>query len=326
MVRILTTGLLVLISGVAATRAQPQQPRVSVDIEELLWWLPPDTETVQVTQTPASPRGPLFDGIEHARGEIGGGDESFSDTLTQHLKGRRVKATVDGSRRFTPPSGLGGMLYEGAMIVRFEKPLGETGTRLMADLGKRALKVDHFDGLEIVEFRDKLESDTWTTYIAIPSADLLVIATNRAYIEELLRRRKTRTGLRALPEDLPEWQWVDVTAPYWALRHYRRDAANDPTSPFARRNVVNGFDNAALGVTAHVNSDGRTIVAHYLSQAGTAEQIARRIWNHPGDGVSPAFRRVGSNAIEVRSVAKDEEDLSMFFFYLMAALGHATYL
>jgi hypothetical protein len=32
-----------------------------------------------------------------------------------------------------------------------------------------------------------------------------------------------------------------------------------------------------------------------------------------------------ADAIEVRLVAKDEEDLSMFFFYLMAVLGHATY-
>jgi hypothetical protein len=88
---------------------------------------------------------------------------------------------------------------------------------------------------------------------------------------------------------------------------------------------VDGFDTAASGVTAHVNADGRTIVAHYLSQAANAEQIARRIWNHPGDGVSPAFRRAGLNAIEVRFVAKDEEDVAMFLFYLTAALGHATY-
>jgi len=281
---------------------------------------------VQVTQTPASPRGPLFDAMNHARGEMVGGDESYSESLTRHLKGVRVKATVAGSRHFSPPSGLGGMLYEGALIVRFEHPLGETGTRLMADLVKRALRVDHFDGLGSVEFRDKLEADTWTSYITMPSADLLVIATNRAYLEELLRRRKTRTAPRALPADLPEWQRVDALAPYWGLRHYRRDAPDDPTSPFRRPNVVGGFDTAALGVTAHVSSDGRTIVAHYLSPAVTAEQTARRIWNHPGDGLSPAFKRVSINAIEVRLVAKDEEDLAMFFFYLFAALGHATYL
>ena len=172
MLRILTTVLLVLVGGVTQARTQAQPPRVSADIEELLWWLPLDTETVQVTQTPAKPQGPLFEGIARARGEIDGGDESYGEILTRHLKGTRVKATVDGSRHFTPPSGLGGMLYEGALIVRFERPLGETGTRLMAALGKRALKVDRFDGVEIVEFRDMLESDLWTSYIAMPAADL----------------------------------------------------------------------------------------------------------------------------------------------------------
>ena len=110
------------------------------------------------------------------------------------------------------------------------------------------------------------------------------------------------------------------------MRHYRRDAAEDPTSPFARRNIIGGVDDHATGVTAHVNADGRTIVAHYLSSSRTAEETARRIWDHPGDGVSPAFQRVGSNAVEVRFVARDTEDVAMFFFYLQAALGHATYL
>jgi hypothetical protein len=103
----------------------------------VLWWLPLDTETVEVTQTPASPRGPLFDVMEHARGEIVGGDVSYAETLTRHLRGARVKATVDGSRHFRPPSGLGGTLYEGALIVRFEKPLGETVHR--AILGAASL-------------------------------------------------------------------------------------------------------------------------------------------------------------------------------------------
>jgi hypothetical protein len=323
--RVVTTGVLVMIMWVPGIGIQSQKSQVSADVDDLLWWLPPDTETVQVTQTPANPRGPLFEVMKLAQGEFVGGDTSWAGTLEQHLKGVRIDATVDGSRHFTPPSGLGEMRYEGATISRFAKPLGETGKRLMADLGKRAVKVDQFDGLQLLEFRDKLESDTWTFWITIPRTDVLVIATNRAYVEELLRRRTARTGKRALPEDLPEWQSIDVAAPFWALRHYRRDAPDDPTSPFGRTNMLDGIDTAAVGVTAHVNADGRTIVARYLSRGATAEQIARRIWHHPGDGVSPEFRRLSGDIVEIRFVAQDEEQLSMFFFYLMAALGHATY-
>ena len=85
------------------------------------------------------------------------------------------------------------------------------------------------------------------------------------------------------------------------------------------------LDSGAVGVTAHVKADGRTVVVHYLSKAANAADSARRVWNHPGDDVSPAFRRVAAGAIEVRFVARDADDLSMFFFYLMAALGHATH-
>jgi hypothetical protein len=324
MLRVLTSAVLVLISGVARTDAQPRQPTVPADVEELLWWLPPDTETVEVIRIPANPRGPLR-ALAQTPGEIVADDMSYAEILTRHLKGTRIKATIEGSRHFRPPAGLGEMQYEGAALVRFETPLGERGPRLMADLKQRARKVDRFDGLVIVEFSDQVESDVVTSSLTIPGPDLLVIATNRAYLEELLRRRKSRAQARALPGDLPEWQWVDVTAPYWALRHHRHDAPGDPTSPFERRNGMDAFDTGALGVTAHVGADGRTVVAHYLSLTANAEQIARRIWDHPGDGVAPAFRRADTNVIEVRFVATDEDNLSMFFFYLMGALGHATY-
>lgn len=326
MLRVLAAVLLILITGVSTVR--PQAPaRVSADVEDLLWWLPPDTETLQVTQTPAEPQGPLFEAMEHARGEIGSGDVAYAETLARHLRSARIKATVDGSRHFRSPSGLGEMPYDGALIFLFETPLGTAGSRLTTDLEKSALKVEEIEGVKVVEFRDRLESDVWASYISIPRADVLVIASDRAYLEELLRRRGVRAGARAFPSELPEWGWVNTSAPFWAVRHYRRgEATEDPTSPFSKTRRGEGFDAAAVGVTAHASSDGRTIVTHYLSRAVNAEQIARRIWHHPGDGVTPAFRRVSNEAIEVRFSAKDEEDLSMFFFYLMGALGHATYL
>ena len=318
--------LLVVAHGLASGHPPAPAP-LPPAIEDLLWWLPPDTETVQVTQTPAKPDGPLFEAMDYARGEIASGDVAYSETLTRHLRSARIKATVDGAKHFRPPSGLGAMRYDGAMILLFEKPLGSAGSGLMADLAKAALKVEEMDGVKVVEFRDRLENDVWASYIAIPRADVLVIATDRTYLEQLLRRRGARTGARAFPGDLPEWAWVNTSAPFWALRHYRHDEPTmDPTSPFAKTRGGERLDPGAVGVTAHASADGRTIVTHYLSRAVDAERIARRLLERAGDGVSPAFRRVGDQAIEARFTAKDEEDLSMFFFYLLTALGHATYL
>jgi hypothetical protein len=85
---------------------------------------------------------------------------------------------------------------------------------LITDLGKIALKVDEIEGVRVAEFHDTLESDVWTAYITIPRADVLVVAWNRVYLDQLLRRRGARAGARALPRGLPEWAWLDPSAPF----------------------------------------------------------------------------------------------------------------
>jgi hypothetical protein len=119
---------------------------------------------------------------------------------------------------------------------------------------------------------------------------------------------------------------VDVNAPYWAVRHYRRDHVDeDPTSPFVHDGAAGEFDDGAIGVAAYVTVDGRTVVAHYLSTSGTADAVANRMWKNPDEGVDPVVRRAGNNVIEVRFNARDTDHLRMFFFVLFAALGHAIF-
>jgi hypothetical protein len=168
-----------------------------------------------------------------------------------------------------------------------------------------------------------MEDDTWTSYVTIPRPDVLVVATDRAYLGELLRRRGARAEPRAFASELPEWEWVDTGAPFWALRHYRR-TADTSAAPLDPRSA--GLDATAAGVAAYAKPDGRTIVTHYLSRAANADEIVRRLLHHPGDGIEPIDRRVSTDAIEVLFRGKDEEHLSMFFFYLMSTFGHRIYL
>ena len=323
MVRILTTGLVVLMSGVAVG-SETQAPAIPAQIEEMLWWLPADTETVQVTQLSANGRGPLVDIVAPAGGASVPAGPSFAETLTRFLKAARVKATLGGSRRFRPPKGLGSILYEGATIVRFAAT-DDDAPRLMADLKARAVKTERFEGVEILELQDTLEQDIWTFSIAMPMADTLVIATSRGYLNELLRRRSTRASTRAVPGDLPEWHWVDVNAPFWALRHYSHDLS-DFTQPFAAVNFMGFVDAGASGLTVHVNADGRTVVVHYISQGARAEEIARKFWGQKELGATPIVRRVARDAVEVRLVVKDADQLGYFLFFVTAgALGHVIF-
>jgi hypothetical protein len=160
---------------------------------------------------------------------------------------------------------------------------------------------------------------------AVRPPDVLVHATNLDYLTEVLARIATRADTRAFPDEIPEWGWVDTRSSFFALRHYRREhVQEDPTSPFRKNKAGATLDADAVGVTAHAAPDGRTIVTHYLSKSATLERVATGMFTHPGDGVTPSARRAGDGAIEVRFVAKDEDHLSMFAFYLFMALGRGT--
>lgn len=323
---IAATLFVMVAAGAAQGQAGAGLARPSAAVDELLWWLPPDTETIQVTQPPAKRgRGPLFDAIKTTTGQLEFGDEGYSQVLTRRLAGVRLKAMVDGARRFRPPSGLGGTRYEGANLFLLEKRFAGADA-LMAELSKTAVSVQRIEQLTVVEFREKLEDDIWSSFITFARPDVLAVATDRGYLEQVLRRRGARTAPRALPADLPEWRRLDAAAPFWAVRHYRRDDIDeDPTSPYRKDAAANVFDKDAVGVTVHATPDGRALVVHYLSDAPNAEALATRMLAHPGDGVSPEILRADAGVIAVRFAATDEEHLSMFLFYLLAALGHATY-
>ena len=330
--RVVATCAIALVTVVSTAPAKQASPRSTTPLEELLWWLPENTETIMATQVPTRvASGPLFEELANLTAEIKLGDTPYAETMMRHLRSARLRGTLEGSRHFLPPSGLGEMRYEGATLYLFEKPLGATANALMTELKKTALSVEQIQNVTVVAFRDRLENDTWNSFIALPRPDVLVSATSRQYLKELLARVGTRPARRALPDTLPEWRWVDVNSPFWAVRHYRHDyAQSDPTSPFRKGRGNSAadltFDAVALGLTAYASDDGRTVLVRYLSKSAKAEQLASRIFTHPGDGVSPSVRKIADETIEVRFTAKDGEHLSMFLFYLFAALGHATFL
>jgi hypothetical protein len=322
----LTIVLIVVGLLASITRGQGQQTpaRPSLAIDELLWWLPLDSETLEVRQPSALRPGTPLELV--ATIDLDSDPRAHAEILARHLTGVRVKASVEGSRRFRPPTGLGGMLYEGATLYRLEKPLASSAT-LMAELAKQALSVSRIGEFDVAEFRDTLEEDVHTSYLTMPRPDLLIVATNLEYLKDVLKRATVRSGARAFPLHLPEWRWIDVTSPYWALRHYRREhSAEDPTSPFVREPAAGVHDNGALGLAAHAERDGRTMVVHYLSKSADAVEVMQRYWSRSDESPSTAIRSVDTGVVEVRLTAGNDDQLKLFFFHLFAALGHAIYL
>lgn len=99
--RLLATCLAVGIGAVVSAEARQSAVRPSAAIEDMLWWLPADTETLMVQQRSAPPmRGLVHDAL--LSDEIDVGDSGLMAAAKPHLQGARLKLTLEGSRMTSP--------------------------------------------------------------------------------------------------------------------------------------------------------------------------------------------------------------------------------
>ena len=119
-------GFTLAIAFTASTHAQPplRDFKLPKAVDDILWWLPEDTETLMVTQ------GPFAVGAESRAIDVDAlgldataqlitlsiGDDHFDPELAKTLRKRPIALAVHGSRRFRAPNGFGMMRYEGALI------------------------------------------------------------------------------------------------------------------------------------------------------------------------------------------------------------------
>jgi len=178
-------------------------------------------------------------------------------------------------------------------------------------------------GQKVAVFTVKAERGEWTFLIAQPKPCLLVCATDKAYLEETLKRVNGQAGKRALPDDLQEWKQVDAEASVWAVRHYCKETAEkDHSSPLKARYLF-AFDPDAAGVVLWYNADSdKSVRVRYLTGAKDAVNVMT-------EGKEPRFemKKVGPGCVEI-VVTKSALELSdkLLWIDLMAYLGHYIYL
>lgn len=106
--------------------------------------------------------------------------------LADRLQGLQVVLAVEGARHFRTPSGLGELPFQGAEIVKFS---GDVGSAVMGrELRGPASRAEDVAGLQVLVFQEKLEEDVWTVYIAFPTADTIIAATDGDYLKQTLAR------------------------------------------------------------------------------------------------------------------------------------------
>jgi hypothetical protein len=346
---VLALGLFNTLGAEVSAQTSTQKTN-SVTVQEVLSWLPEDTETISVA------RGP-FDLNSKIAESTAGEDENenrvvndrelgetfeglplslfgFKDgLLLPHLKGKRISLAIEGARHFRPPKGLGEMPYEGCAVALLVDDLDTNMTSFVKQNRKSILKVDQIEGQPVAVFQEKLENDTWTAFVAFPNKNILTVATNRDYLREVLARLQGKKGKRALPDDLPEWKYVNTDLQFWGLRHFDRTQAKlDPSSPFGGQKAANDADEQAIGlVYVFDRSSGKTAKITYLTGDTSLGSRPDATLLSMGKGSEAAaldikYREIGPGVVEGSYTLKNTGQVSFFFFVFMGMLGHAVFL
>jgi hypothetical protein len=315
-------------------------------VQQVLSWLPADTETVIAANGPfllpklkQEGRGTV--GLEKSDQEI---ENTFKDLtlglfgfkdgiLEKYFNGEKILLAIEGSRDFRAPSGLGEAPFQGGVIAIFGDDITDHANSFMRDSSKLALRTEQIEGQKVEVFQEKLEEDTWTTFVTFPRPNMAVVASDMGYLKEMLGRMNGKSGQRALPGTLSEWKRVNVHAEFWAVRHYdKKDADKDPTSPFGGRKAANQTDDAAIGLTFNFDpAKSKTATISYLSADDNILQNAQK-------NLFPFESELGAKEMHIRysrvesGIVAGSYDLShiesaeLFAFALEGLLGHAIYL
>ncbi len=333
--------------GAQPVSDRPEAARSPITLSAALSWLPADTESLIVANGPfVLPQSK--DAEEETKSrllskkEIREQFESLpiglvglqAGLLEKKLAGKEVMFAMEGSRSFRSPSDLGEMTYEGCDIVVFSVDVSSLGDTFMKDSKGVATKFEEMEGQRVAVFKEKMEEDVWTTMVAFPKANVLVVATDRDYLQGVLARIRGASGPRALPDELPEWKYVDVHGHSWGLRHYdKRQASLDPSSPIGGEKSANFPDDLAIGLVFNFDGvQGRTATITYLSGAKDVLGIVREGLFPPRgeeDSVKDLriqYREITPGVVQGSFNLANSESVFYFFFVLMAGLGHGVYL
>jgi hypothetical protein len=322
------------ISWASATGAPAQL------VEQALSWLPADTETVMAANGPfVLPN--LNQEAEEAGvnepDEISGTFQMFplglfsfdKGILGKYFKGEKVLLALEGSRNFGAPSGLGEGPFQGCGVAVFTEDIAARADSFLKDSASVVLRTERMEGHDVAVFQEKMEDDTWTTFVAFPKPNVAVAATNEDYLRGVLARMDRKADERALPDSLPEWKYVNRRAAFWAVRHYNENGAStDPTSPFARTHAGLIKDDQAIGLAFTFDpARSPTATITYLSAdknvlTNVREHFMPIAHEQGATEMHIRYREIAPGAVEGSFDLQHIESAETFAFVLGPLFGH----
>ena len=266
-------------------------------IHDLLRWLPTDTETIWYRRGPFDTFADRPPGIESWDPQLFLLESPLLGVRNGQfeLKGLTVERAVQGCKNIRPPTGLGGSVWEGCEIYVFSKNSEMKLADTMRDLIANAESVIELQNVQVAVYKEYFERDEWTFHIAMPSPGVLLCASDREYLNEVLERSAKTSKDHALPLDDRVWDYVDRSSPFAMIRRYRKiNIENDQTSPFHENSAWPDPEANAL-VLASPCDEREQPRLFYLSGNSKRVEIMRHAWTevHP---------------FEVDAVVKDHDD------------------
>jgi hypothetical protein len=298
-----------------------KSPPPSPTIREALGWLPANTETIIAAVGPFQ-----VEVRENKDDEVM--KSSFEELLelqslspltgiahgafAKELRGRKVALAVEGARNFRAPKQLGEWLYDGCHILVFEQGLGTAGAALEKTLLAKAKKTFRIGGNQVFVYEQQFEKDLWTFYITRPQENVLLLATERHFLEEVLKRREKRAKVEAAPTRLPDWEAVVGQARFWALH---------------RGDTEHYLDGNDFVFTFTPGSREVVKITCYL-KGKEATKTIRRNWTGGSDeaDLAPRIKKIRPGVIEATFRLKKRGDSRWeFLFGLLCELGHGIF-
>ena len=250
-------------------------------VEEVLSWLPPDTESFWVNREPC-----VLDRVESVELLNGRPTQEYSldrlialndGSLYSHLTGRTLRLVMAATRGTKSPAfdvisvPRGMPQQDVAYFYFFAEPVD------LPPPDESIQGVPVWQGSAIGNTEGIAQSGAPrndANWIALARPDSLILTNKKELLDEILGRVARGSKTRALPASLPEWTQTDNTAPFWGLRHYTAQSRPKPGERGCEAAQLPEPDCHATGVAVRFDTKKERLEIRYLSETQPAQSGA----------------------------------------------------
>lgn len=312
-------------------------PKFSMGLEEpvaeFIRWLPANTETLIVTQTPVTvdvktkyPE-PTPISFAHRMTSIG---SLFPDYAW--WDGVKFNRVVAGSCNFRRPKNLGVFPFDGCSILLVDKSSPVSSSQMLAFARVNCSSKTLVQGVELLCFQRQMEDDLLPFYFCSPQKDVVLWATDLGYLTAVLQRSKNGEPQAALLKPLL-WKAIPRSATLFVLRDTTKakgdsaEIANTIGDP-----AVDSLysDRKPIGYAASYQLVRKELVVSYYSNDAKALQL-RKYWETHSECIQlcPCILSTPSpNELRVRTIVDQGSREAKFCLPLttLGGAGHNVYI